>query len=82
MKKMSATFSFSEKYQHVSGTEQSVSVQLYIDYQSNTFSVYPHNSDNFKFKEASQHYKMWMAVLNCIREAIEFGSDQIKLNQL
>lgn len=82
MKKLTATFEFTESYKHINWSDQKTSVLLDIDYSSKTFSVLRGNScdQNFRFhKDDCRNYNRWMAELKCIQRAIEFGNIEIGL---
>lgn len=81
-KQISAIYYFSRSYLH-NFTQQEVTVKLEIDYVMKNFSITPANgTDNFKFIKSSQHYQMWLAVLSCISEAIEFANQELVLKQM
>jgi hypothetical protein len=78
MEQITGTFLFTGKYQHTTFTQQEVTVKLEIDYKSKVFSITPsYNGDKFKFSQTSKDYKKWIAVLDCIREAIDFGNQEL-----
>jgi len=79
MEKINATFHFTEKYEHTNFSKQEATVTLYVDYKQNQFSITPGFSggDKFRFCQSSRDYKKWLAVINCIQRAIEFGNIEI-----
>ena len=77
MERIKATFHFSRKYEYENFKKEDVSVILEIDYHKESFSIRPAFGDEFNFVQCSINYKKWIAQLNCIQQAIDFGNVEI-----
>jgi hypothetical protein len=77
-KKVQTEFTFEEYYYSQGGSRQTASVILKVNYSAKTFNIEPSTgADNFKFKNNSHEWKMWVAVSNCIAGAIDFATKEL-----
>jgi hypothetical protein len=68
---------FSQDYTKIDGSAHKAIVRLIVDYQDNTFEVEPYNTDGFKFKYSRNSESKWLAVTEAIKEAIDFGNQEV-----
>lgn len=78
IKQKKSIFTISKHYTDPNKGLHEVSVQLEIDYLNNSYNIMNHLG-NYKFTFCNTSYKnkMWIAVLDCIHEAIEFANKQL-----
>lgn len=84
-KKVEAKFKFYKKWIDITEGQQSVTVDLIINYQNNTFSVTPNNQVAGKFtfcQGGANSARMWNAVLDAIREAKIFACAELKFDKI
>jgi hypothetical protein len=79
-KKVEAKFKFSKAWTDTTDNTQEVNVDLIINYHNKTFSVTPVNQSSGKFtfcKGNSNSIKMWISVLDAIKEATYFAHKEL-----
>jgi hypothetical protein len=82
-KKVEAKFKFSKNWIDVSEKEQTVDVDLIINYHNKTFSVTPNNqvAGKFTFCQGGDNSAlMWIAILVTINQAIYFAQKELEFN--
>ncbi len=81
-KKTNAVYKFVREYSRNVGTKENVTIQLHIDYESKQFSIttFTGNKDfQFTSSGGNRDYEKWIATAECIKEATEFGAQEIGL---
>ena len=80
MEKQKAEYHFKKDYTDAKGNPQAVTVILEINYKTGNFSVNPFfsNKNGFLFRQSSNNWQMWKAVLHAIEDAIDFAHIEIK----
>jgi len=83
MQRINSKFQFTKEYQKPLNDKGTAFVSLEIDYVKCTYSITPTttNQKGFMFSENSSEYRMWLAVLDCIKEAIEFANKELGLDE-
>lgn len=80
-KKVEAKFKFSKQWTDITDKEQSVTVDLIINYHNKTFSVTPNNQVSGKFtfcQGGANSAIMWNTVLETIKEATYFAHKELE----
>jgi hypothetical protein len=83
-KKVEAKFKFSKNWIGVAEKEQTVDVDLIINYHNKTFSVTPNNQVTGKFtfcQGGVNSALMWIAILDTIKEATYFAQKELEFQQ-
>jgi hypothetical protein len=83
-KKVEAKFKFSKNWIDVFEKEQTVDVDLIINYHNKTFSVTPNNQVAGKFtfcQGGANSAMMWIAILDTIKEATYFAQKELEFQQ-
>ena len=81
MEKVKAEYYFKKEYADTKGNPQTATVILEVNYKTRNFSINPFFSPQkgFLFRQSSQHWQMWLAVLAAIEEAIIFGNNELNI---
>jgi hypothetical protein len=85
MKKIESIFHFTQEYTDANGETATVTVVLEINYLNDYFSVKPYCGTinmGFKFEKDNMQSNKWIAIINAIREAIEFGRSDLKTKNI
>jgi hypothetical protein len=73
-------YRFAHPYIDHEGREQTSSVELHIDFEAQTFKVYPGDGrGEFGFVSGSHRFNMWLATTKCLTAAIEFAVKSLNL---
>lgn len=73
-------YKFTHPYKDHEGREQRAIVELYVDFESQTFKVYPGDGrSEFGFVTGSHKFNMWRATTRCLSAAIEFAVETLNL---
>ena len=73
-------YKFVHFYSDHDGKEKTATVLLHINFESQTFKVYPGDgSSEFGFVTGSHKFNMWIATTKCISAAIEFAVETLNL---
>jgi hypothetical protein len=73
-------YMFAHNYTDHEGRQQTSTVYLYIDFESQTFKVTPGDGrSEFGFVTGSHKFNMWRATTRCISAAIEFAVETLNL---
>ena len=76
IKQKNAIFTISRSYTDPNKGMCQASVQLEIDFLNNSYNIMNHLGNyKFVFHNTSYNNAMWIAVLDCIYEAIEFANN-------
>lgn len=78
MKKKTATFIFESVIDGPGIIKKTASVLLSVNYEDKRFIVTPTTGDNtFGFAGTSDASAEWLATVECLRQAIEFGRKEV-----
>jgi hypothetical protein len=73
-------YKFAHPYTDHEGNTQIASVVLHVDFESQTFKVYPGDGrGEFGFIAGSHRFNMWIATTKCLTAAIEFAVETLTL---
>jgi hypothetical protein len=83
-KKVEAKFKFLKNWIDASQKEQTVALDLVINYHSKNFSITPHSqvAGKFTFCQGSANSAMmWIAILDTIKEATYFAQKELEFQK-
>lgn len=81
MKKTDAKFLFDKTYINSLGEMKIVVVQLCVDYEKQSFTIYPSQGKEFCFVGVSQNFEKWKAITFAINEAIDYATVELGLKK-
>lgn len=74
-------YKFTHPYKDHEGREQLAIVNLFVDFESQTFKVTPGDGrSEFGFVTGSHKFNMWRATTRCLSAAIEFAVETLELD--